>query len=252
MTIAEIGAVLDAYRGGGMDRLTALERLSGLPSKELGFAVLDSQRVARQGLPEVIYAEGKSVEHFTAIFAELCRGDAPVLATRVRPEQWEALRLVYPGAAYDPVSRTLRAKPRPLPPPGSPYAAIVTAGTSDIATAEEAAITVEAFGHRAERIYDVGVAGIHRLFARLEDIRGASAVVAIAGMEGALASVIGGLVAVPVVAVPTSVGYGANFAGLAALLSMVNSCAAGVSVVNIDNGFGAGYIASMLCSRAHS
>jgi pyridinium-3,5-biscarboxylic acid mononucleotide synthase len=248
MTLDEIASVLDGYKSGGMDRHAALERLSGLPSKELGFAVLDSQRALRQGFPEVIYAAGKSVERFAAIFAQLLEGTEPILATRALPGQYEAVRALSGDIAYDPLSRTISAKRKPAAPQGSPYIAIVTAGTSDAAVAEEAAVTAEVFGKRVERIYDVGVAGIHRLFSKLDLIRGAACVIAIAGMEGALASVVGGLVSVHVVAVPTSVGYGASFEGLAALLTMLNSCSAGVSVVNIDNGFGAGYIASMICA----
>jgi hypothetical protein len=247
MTAAGIASILERYKQGAIDLESALGELGGLPSKDLGFAVLDSQRRLRQGYPEVVYAEGKSPEQFGAIFSELLAHQAPVLATRARPEHFEAVRGLSPDIRHDPVSRTISAHGGPPPSADSPYIAVVCAGTSDIPVAEEAAITAELFGHRVERIYDVGIAGIHRLFARLDAIRGASAIVAVAGMEGALASVIGGLVTVPVIAVPTSVGYGASFGGIAALLTMLNSCAAGVSAVNIDNGFGAGYIASTIC-----
>jgi pyridinium-3,5-biscarboxylic acid mononucleotide synthase len=248
MTAPEIAAILERYKAGAIDLASATGELGGVPSKELGFALLDFQRQLRQGYPEVIYAESKSPEQLRAILSELLRSGAPVLATRVRPEHFEALNGLSPDIRYDPISRTISARSRMPSSVDSSHIAVVTAGTSDIPVAEEAAVTAEVFGNRVERIYDVGVAGIHRLFARLDAIRGARAIVAVAGMEGALASVIGGLVAVPVIAVPTSVGYGASFGGVAALLAMLNSCSAGVSVVNIDNGFGAGYIASMINS----
>jgi pyridinium-3,5-biscarboxylic acid mononucleotide synthase len=246
VTPAELASILDRYKEGAIGLDSALGELAGLPSKDLGFAILDSQRHLRQGYPEVIYAEGKSAAQFKAIFIELLERESPLLATRARAEHYEAVRGSDHDIAYDPVSRTISAHRAPPPAPGSPYIAIVTAGTSDIPVAEEAAVTAEVFGNRVERIYDVGVAGIHRLFARLDALRGARAIVAAAGMEGALASVVGGLVAVPVIALPTSVGYGASFGGVAALLTMLNGCAAGVSVVNIDNGFGAGYLAGMI------
>jgi hypothetical protein len=242
-----IASVLDRYKSGAIDLDSALHELGGFPSKELGFAVLDSQRHLRQGCPEVVYAEGKSPEQFRGILAELLGRGSPVLATRVRPEHFEAVRGISPDLAYDPLSRTISAHRSTASPDDAVFVAVVTAGTSDIPVAEEAAVTAEVFGNRVERVYDVGVAGIHRLFARLDVIGRAGAIVAVAGMEGALASVLGGLVAVPVIAVPTSIGYGASFGGLAALLAMLNSCAAGVSVVNIDNGFGAGYLAGMIC-----
>lgn len=246
MSPVDLSAILERYKEGSIGLDAALGELEGLPSKDLGFAVLDSQRQARQGYPEVVYAEGKSPEQLAAILSELLSRGSPLLATRVRPEQLPFVAGLSPALVYDPVSRTLSVHRVPLSPGDKRYIAVVTAGTSDIPVAEEAAVTAEVFGNRVERIYDVGVAGIHRLFARLDAIRGSGAVVAAAGMEGALASVIGGLVSVPVIALPTSVGYGASFGGLAALLSMLNSCAAGVSVVNIDNGFGAGYLASMI------
>jgi pyridinium-3,5-biscarboxylic acid mononucleotide synthase len=247
MSPTDLAKVLDLYKAGAIDLDSALHELEGFPAKELGFAVLDSQRHLRQGFPEVVYAEGKSPEQLLGIVGELLKRGSPLLATRVSPEHFAAVRGLSSELVHDPVSRTISAR-RGLPPSNdSSYIAVVTAGTSDIPVAEEAAVTAELFGHHVERVYDVGVAGIHRLFAKLDLIRGAKAIVAVAGMEGALPSVLGGLVAVPVIAVPTSVGYGASFGGIAALLTMLNSCAAGVSVVNIDNGFGAGYIASMIC-----
>jgi hypothetical protein len=246
MSPDDLASVLDRYKSGTIDLNEALSELKGFPSKELGFAVLDSQRHIRLGFPEVVYAEGKSPEQFKTIIAELLHRGSPLLATRVRPEHFENVRKLSSELVYDPLSRTISARRTPPRPDDSSYIAVVTAGTSDMPVAEEAALTAEVFGNRVERVYDVGVAGIHRLFARLDTIRGAKAIVAVAGMEGALPSVLGGLVAVPVIAVPTSVGYGASFGGIAALLTMLNSCAAGVSVVNIDNGFGAGYIASTI------
>jgi len=246
MTKDYILSVLNRYRDGGMDETSALEELRGFPANDLGFAVLDSQRHSRQGFPEVVYAEGKSPEQFRAIVGELLRGDAPLLATRVRDEHFEAVRDLSPELRYDRLSRTISARRMASDTPSDRYVAIVTAGTSDLPVAEEAAVTAELFGNRVVRINDVGVAGIHRLFGRLAEIRGATVIIAVAGMEGALASVIGGLVEAPVIAVPTSVGYGASFGGVSALLTMLNSCAAGVSVVNIDNGFNAGYLASQM------
>jgi NCAIR mutase (PurE)-related protein len=246
MTKEQLLSILNGYRDGSMDETAALEELRGFPATDLGFAVLDSQRHSRQGFPEVVYAEGKSPEHFRAIIGELLRGDAPLLATRARDEHFEAVRDLSPELRFDRISRTISARRMASGALSDRYIAIVTAGTSDLPVAEEAAVTAEVFGNRVVRINDVGVAGIHRLFGRLGEIRGATVVIAVAGMEGALASVIGGLVEAPVIAVPTSIGYGASFGGVSALLTMLNSCAAGVSVVNIDNGFNAGYLASQM------
>lgn len=246
MTRDHLLSVLNRYRDGSLDEASALEELRGFPANDLGFAVLDSQRHSRQGFPEVIYAEGKSPGHFRAIVAELLAGDAPILATRAREEHFEAVRGLSPELRCDSLSRTVSARPMAAAGPAGRYIAVVAAGTSDLPVSEEAAVTAEVFGCRVVRINDVGVAGIHRLFGRLGEIRGAAVVIAVAGMEGALAGVIGGLVEAPVIAVPTSVGYGASFGGVSALLTMLNSCAAGVSVVNIDNGFNAGYLASQM------
>lgn len=213
---------------------------------DLGFAQLDLDRERRTGFPEVIFGEGKSAEQLQAIFMKLKEHASRVLATRVDQEKASLIQQTLPTATYNTIARTLTWQKHPQSAASTGYVAVVCAGTSDLPVAEEAAVTAEMIGCRVERVFDVGVAGIHRLFNRLDVIRGADAVVVVAGMEGALASVLGGLVAKPVVAVPTSVGYGASFNGLAALLAMLNSCAPGVTVVNIDNGFGAGYAAGLI------
>ena len=211
--------------------------------EDMGFAKIDTDRKNRQGHAEVIFSEGKADEYFTEIFGRIYELEGEVLATRASAHQYELVKDRFPGVRYDPVSRILGIfKDKELK--GS--IAVCTAGTADIAVAEEAAQTAEFFGNRIERIYDVGVSGIHRLLAQSDRLKAARCVIAVAGMEGALASVIGGLVDVPVIAVPTSIGYGAAFEGLSALLTMINSCANGVSVVNIDNGYGAAYIASRI------
>lgn len=214
----------------------------------LGFAQLDLSREARTGFPEVIYGESKSAEQIAAIFTRIMARADRALATRVSEEKAAAILPQVPGAVYHAEAKALTWRRQDEGQTGAAdgYIAVVCAGTSDIPVAEEAAVTAECLGCRVERVYDVGVAGIQRLFRRLAVIRGASAVVVAAGMEGALASVVGGLVAAPVIAVPTSVGYGTSFQGVAALLAMLNACAPGVSVVNIDNGFGAGYNAALI------
>lgn len=223
----------------------ALATLKELPYQDLGFAKIDHHRELRQGYPEVIYCSGKTVEQVLHIVEAMFHRGSNILGTRATVEMYEAVKKQFPTAVYHTSARaiTLLQKEVPL---SQGYIAVVTGGTSDIPVAEEAAVTAEVLGNRVERIYDVGVAGIHRLFSKLDIITNARVVIAVAGMEGALASVVGGLVDKPVIAVPTSVGYGANFGGLAALLSMLNSCASGTAVVNIDNGFGAGYMASMI------
>jgi NCAIR mutase (PurE)-related protein len=204
----------------------------------MGFATLDTDRYHRTGIPEVIYSEGKTPQQLAEIASRLHKKGIPILATRATPEKYEAVREKIPGAIYHEQARAIVYREAEHPESGH-YIAVVSAGTSDMPVSEEAAVTAEFLGSRVERIYDVGVAGIHRLFNRMELIRNASVVIVVAGMEGALASVVGGLVDKPVIGVPCSAGYGANFAGVSALLAMLNSCAAGVSVVNIDNGFGA-------------
>ncbi|MEJ2556931.1 MAG: nickel pincer cofactor biosynthesis protein LarB, partial [Anaerolineae bacterium] len=220
----------------------ALGRLRDLPYDDIGYARLDVHRSLRQGLPEVVFCQNKTVEQATGILERLWQHHDRVLATRVSAEMASGIQARLPDARYDPTSRLLSLARRELPPlaEDAPYALVVSGGTSDLPVAEEAAQTVEFLGSRAERAYDVGVAGVHRLLDERERLFGAEVVISVAGMEGALTSVVGGLVACPVVGVPTSVGYGANFTGLSALLAMLNSCAPGVAVVNIDNGFGAG------------
>lgn len=214
------------------------------PFQELGYAKLDTHRKLRSGFPEVIYCSGKSDEHLLKIFGKLYEEDGEVFGTRATVEQYNLIKNEYPQVVYDPLSHIIKIEKTEKKRVGK--IAVCTAGTADIPVAEEAAQTAEYFGSNVDRIYDIGVAGIHRLISRLDLIQGANCVVAVAGMEGALASVLGGLVDKPVIAVPTSIGYGANMHGLSALLTMINSCANGIAVVNIDNGYGAGYIATQI------
>lgn len=226
---------------------------SGKMIEEMGdFAKLDMHRKVRSGFPEVIFCEGKADEHFLAIFERLYEKEGEVFGTRANGHQYEIARARFPETEYDPISHIIRIEKKQKAHIGC--ITVCTAGTADIAVAEEAAQTAEFFGSNVKRVYDVGVAGIHRLFANLKPVSEANCVIAVAGMEGALASVLGGLVDKPVIAVPTSVGYGASFGGLSALLTMINSCANGIGVVNIDNGYGAGYLATQinrLGERAH-
>ena len=212
---------------------------------DMGFAKLDLDRRRRQGFPEVIFCSGKPDEDLVSIYRRMVREEGQAFGTRASRHQYEIVREVLPQVVYDPISRILRVD-REDRKEGVGLVAVVTGGTADIPVAEEAAQTAEYFGAKVERIYDVGVSGLHRLLSRTDKIREANCVVAVAGMEGALASVIGGLVRNPVIAVPTSVGYGANMGGISALLTMINSCANGVAVVNIDNGYGAGYLATQI------
>jgi pyridinium-3,5-biscarboxylic acid mononucleotide synthase len=236
----------DVKRGRtGVDEAT--RALADLPFAELGYATVDTHRSVRFGFPEVVYGEGKSPEHLLGIVDVLVRRKQPVLVTRLDEEKAAPLLARWPKARWHPEARILHL------PQGRPRAgrvAVTCAGTSDLPVAEEAALTAEAMGATVARIYDVGVAGLHRLLRRRSEIQEAHVAVAVAGMEGALASVVGGLVGIPVVAVPTSVGYGANFHGLSALLTMLNSCAPNVAVVNIDNGFGAGFYAALVSRSA--
>jgi NCAIR mutase (PurE)-related protein len=229
----------------------ALDRLRALPYDDIGYARLDMHRSLRQGLPEVVFCQNKTVEQATGILERLWQHHDRVLATRVSADMAAAIQSWLPTAYYDPTSRLLTLVRAELPslPNDAPYAMIVSGGTSDLPVAEEVAQTIEFLGSRVERAYDVGVAGVHRLLDERERLFGADVVVSVAGMEGALTSVVAGLVACPVVGVPTSVGYGANFDGLAPLLTMLNSCAPGVAVVNIDNGFGAGLYAHLILRR---
>lgn len=223
----------------------ALAQLVNLPYEELGFAKVDHHRALRRGFPEVVYGQGKTPEQVAAITERLASATDRVLVTKVEPGCFEAVRERVPDAHYHQVARAITVN-RAKDAPSRPGVMVVCGGTSDIPIAEEAALTAELMGNGVERAYDVGVAGVHRLLDHLPQLRQARVVVAVAGMEGALPSVVSGLVAAPVIAVPTSVGYGASFGGLAPLLAMLNSCAAGVSVVNIDNGFGAGYLAALI------
>jgi hypothetical protein len=228
----------------------AVERLRHLPFEDLGFAKIDHHRALRQGMPEVIFAQGKTPRQVTDIFRSLAAQGGNVLATRATPEQYAAVAAAVDGAEFRPLARAIVLKrDRQNKKRGKGVIVVVSAGTSDIPVAEEAVVTAEVMGNEVQHIYDVGVAGIHRLLAHRAALAKARVIVVCAGMEGALPSVVGGLVGVPVVAVPTSVGYGAAFKGLAALLGMLNSCASNVSVVNIDNGFGAGYVASLINRR---
>lgn len=222
----------------------ALEILRRLPFTDIGFANIDSHRHLRRGAPEVVYCQGKTPAQVAGIFRAMSK-HGPVMATRADEGHWKAAKAKCPGARYHREARIITDRPVVRRRKGR-YIAAVTAGTSDIPVAQEAALTAEMLGCRVERLWDVGVAGIHRLLDRTEMLQRASAIVVAAGMEGALPSVVSGLVSCPVIAVPTSVGYGASFGGLAALLAMLNSCSPGVAVVNIDNGFGAGYLATMI------
>ncbi len=220
-----------------------------LPFESLGFANIDHHRAFRQGFPEVIFCEGKTAQQVAAIGKRIAHDGQPLLATHASETQYRALKRMVRSAVYHPSPRVITANEPATPSARSKksgYILVITAGTSDIPVAEEAVLTVKMFGHRVESLFDVGVAGIHRVLAHREVMKNANVIIVVAGMEGALASVIGGLSDVPVIAVPTSVGYGANFKGLSALLGMLNSCAAGVTVVNIDNGFGAGFAASLI------
>jgi hypothetical protein len=237
--------LLEELAAGQITVEAALQRLETLPFEELGFACLDHHRALRCGFPEVIFGQGKTAEQVETVFTRLAATGGNVLATRVSPEAARRVLDRFPGATYHDLARALTL--RQTPSPDSPgLITIVCAGSSDLPVAEEARVTAEIMDQPTRTLYDVGVAGLHRLLARSRDLREANVVVVVAGMEGALPSVVGGLVRAPVIAVPTSVGYGASFQGLSALLTMLNSCAAGVSVVNIDNGFGAGYQAALI------
>jgi hypothetical protein len=242
----ELSRLLREVRAGRIPVDEAVARLRDLPFEDLGFAKVDHHRALRKGFPEVIYCEGKTAGQVVQIARRIAEREQVVLATRCSPETYAALAESLSGATYHEQARlAVVGRPRRVSSRSGPVA-VVTAGTADVPVAEEAAVTAESMGCRVERIYDVGVAGLHRLLRHREHLLRARVIIVVAGMEGALASVVGGLVSAPVVAVPTSVGYGASFQGLAALLTMLNSCAAGVVVVNIDNGFGAGYFAALL------
>jgi NCAIR mutase (PurE)-related protein len=245
MNKADIKKLLQRVKDNDIEVEAAVGIIEDLPYKDLGFAMIDNHREIRVGYPEVIYCEGKTVEQVKSIIEFMLTKDNNILATRANEKMYEAVKTICAEAKYNPSGRTITIRKREEQLTDS-YIAIVSAGTSDMPVVEEAAETAMILGNRVEKIMDVGVAGIHRLFAKMDIVRGAKVVIVVAGMEGALASVMGGLVNKPIIAVPTSVGYGANFGGLSALLSMLNSCASGVSVVNIDNGFGAAYNASII------
>lgn len=245
MKQADIVKLLEDVKNDRVKIEEATQQIIDLPFKDLGFATIDNHREVRVGYPEVIYCEGKTVEQVKDIIEYMLGGDNNILATRASEEMYNEIKKICKEAKYNKLGRTITIQKRENTPSDS-YIAIVCAGTSDLPVVEEAAETAKILGNRVEKITDVGVAGIHRLFARLDIIRSAKVIIVVAGMEGALASVIGGLVDKPIIAVPTSVGYGASFNGLSALLTMLNSCASGISVVNIDNGFGAGYNASII------
>jgi NCAIR mutase (PurE)-related protein len=232
-------------KSGAKDIDQAFHELKDLPYSDIGYAKIDNHRELRRGYPEVIFCAGKSVEHVKGIVVKMATRDNNILGTRATEEMYNAVKEVCPEAEYNSYARTIVVKKKKVEPTTS-YIAVITAGTSDIPVAEEAAVTAEVFGNKVERLFDVGIAGIHRLYDNMDIIKGAKVLIVIAGMEGALPSVVGGFVDKPVIAVPTSVGYGAAFNGVAALLGMLTSCTSGISVVNIDNGFGAAYMASMI------
>ncbi|MDP9055569.1 MAG: nickel pincer cofactor biosynthesis protein LarB [Acidobacteriota bacterium] len=245
MTEDQLRTLLEDVRSGASDIDSALSRMRHLPFEDLGFAKLDHHRALRHGIPEVVFGLGKTAEHVVAIAGKLLERGGNVLITRTNPAMAERVLRELPGGEHFPLSGAIRFW-RNRVVHGKGKIAVVCAGTSDIPVAEEAQITAEVMGNEVECIHDVGVAGIHRLISNSERLAAARVVIVCAGMEGALPSAVGGMVSAPVIAVPTSVGYGASFNGLAALLGMLNSCASNVTVVNIDNGFGAGYVASLI------
>jgi NCAIR mutase (PurE)-related protein len=245
--------LLEDVRDGTTSIEEAMSFLRDLPYQDLSYAVLDHHRGLRKGFPEVVFCLGKSSAQVVALLSELSRRHDRVMATRADEATFDAVRKAIPEATYHPQARIIlvdksEEEKRVPGPEDEQYVLVISAGTSDMPVAEEAAVTLEVLGSRVERMYDVGVAGMHRLLDRRDKLFAAKVIIAVAGMEGALASVVGGLVSCPVIAVPTSVGYGANFDGLAPLLTMLNSCAPGVAVVNVDNGFGAGYFAHIILS----
>ncbi|PIE99119.1 MAG: 1-(5-phosphoribosyl)-5-amino-4-imidazole-carboxylate carboxylase [Treponema sp.] len=246
MNEAVLKDILQSVADGSVDVNSAFAKLKDLPFADLGFAKVDYHREVRNGFPEVIYCEGKSDEHLRKIVRSMLDHNVKnILATRVCKEAFTAIKSVAENAVYHKLARIATVSFEPFSVSGGSIA-VCSGGTADFSVAEEAALTAEFFGNKVQRFYDVGVAGIHRLFDKIDELRNANVVIAVAGMEGALASVVGGLVDKPVIAVPTSVGYGTSFGGITALLAMLNSCASGISVVNIDNGFGAGYLAGMI------
>lgn len=246
MDEATLAGLLAAVADGKTSAVAALEQLRTLPFTNLGFARPDHHRALRTGVPEVVLSQGKATSHLVQIVQDLAATGQSVLCTRTSPEQASAVQEALPRAEYHTLSRLLFVRQRPVAPSPPGYLVMACAGTADLPVAEEAALTAEFMGSQVKRLYDIGVAGLHRTLAVLPTLRAAQVIVVVAGMEGALPSVVAGLCARPILAVPTSTGYGASFGGMAALLGMLSSCAAGVSVVNIDNGFGAGYTAALI------
>jgi NCAIR mutase (PurE)-related protein len=249
MTPSRLRELLEQVAAGTLDVVTAFDAMKRLPFEDLGFAKVDHHRALRSGLPEVVLATGKTPEQIIAIACRLRAGGESVLITRLVAEVAAAVIAAVPELTWAADARVAYCRGEAPAQPGRGTILVVAAGTADVPVAEEAALTADLMGQRVERVYDVGVAGIHRLFAHHDRLRAAGVLVVVAGMEGALPSVVGGLVDRPLIAVPTSIGYGASFGGIAALLAMLNSCAAGITVVNIDNGFGAG-VAAALINRA--
>lgn len=249
MTNTQAIQLLEAFRAGRVERDAVLQAFQAAPVADLGFAQVDTHRALRKGFPEVIFGAGKTPAQVVGIAGKLVERDQHVLVTRITPEHARALQRKFKHAVHHEAARCVTIEKKPLP-KRLGFIAVVCAGTSDIPVAEEAALTAEIMGNRVERISDAGVAGLHRILSRLETIQNANVLVVVAGMEGALPSVVAGLVSKPVIAVPTSVGYGASFGGVAALLGMLNSCGSGVTVVNIDNGFGGGYAAAQINALA--
>ena len=245
MNIEEIKSILDAVSSGNVTADAAAEQIKNLSFEDVGYAKIDHARAERQGFPEVVFGQGKTREQIVGIFEKLIARSPNVLITRTTADVYGDIRNVLADAEWHESAKLIRVI-RDKTELGSGEIAVVTAGTSDIPVAEEAALTAEAMGNRVTRIWDAGVAGIHRIISQREILQNARVVIVAAGMEGALPSVVGGLVAVPVIGVPTSIGYGASFGGIAALLGMLNSCSSNVTVVNIDNGFGAGFVASLI------
>lgn len=246
MNIRKLEDILKQVKSGKTSVDVAIAQLKSLPFEDLGFARVDHHRSLRKGFPEVIWGEGKTSSQITSIMKQMKKKWQNILITRLEEKKAKAIQKVFPKSRYYPRSRVLTYHTHPVKIEGKGTILVITAGTTDIPVAEEAAVTARFMGNRVETLYDVGVAGIHRLLSERERLESARVLVVVAGMEGALPSVVGGLVDRPVIAVPTSVGYGTSFGGVTALLAMLNSCASGVAVVNIDNGFGAGYMASLI------
>ncbi len=249
MTITEAVQLLEKFRAGDATQDQVLHAFQAAPAADLGFATVDTHRALRKGFPEVIFGAGKTPAQVAKIAAKLLEHNQNVLTTRITTEHARVLKKKFPKAVHHETARCVTIEKKPLPKRHG-IISVVCAGTSDLPVADEAAITADVMGNTVQRINDVGVAGVHRLLSRIESIQSSNVIIVVAGMEGALPSVVAGLVSKPVIAVPTSVGYGANFGGLAALLGMLNSCASGLTVVNIDNGFGAGFAASQINALA--